>query len=142
MADIQTKPTKVSPASFIKKIEGEQRRKDCREIAKMMEEITGEPPKMWGPSIVGFGTCHYKYASGREGDMILTGFSPRKQNLTLYIGPGLDDKAMMAKLGPHKTAKSCLYIKTLDDVDLKVLRSLIKKSVDEMRRRSADSKDH
>ena len=135
MADIKTKPTKVSPASFINSIEDEQRRKDCREIARLMEEITGEPPKMWGPSIVGFGKYHYKYQSGHEGDMLRTGFSPRKQNLTLYIGPGLEDKPSMAKLGRYKTGKSCLYIKTLDDIDRKILRTLIEKSVREMKKR-------
>jgi hypothetical protein len=135
MAENKTKPTKVSPASFINGIENEQRRKDCREIAKVMEEITGEPPKMWGPSIIGFGKYHYKYESGREGDMLRVGFSPRKQNLTLYIWWALEDKAAMAKLGRYKTGKSCLYIKSLDDIDRKVLRSLIARSVDEMKKR-------
>ena len=135
MAENKTKPTKLSSAAFINKIEDEQLRKDCREIANMMAEIAGEPATMWGPSIVGFGKYHYKYATGREGDMPLTGFSPRKQNLTLYIGYGFDDKAAMAKLGKYKTGKSCLYIKKLDDVDRTILRSLIKRSVGEMRRR-------
>ena len=135
MADIKTKPTKVSPASFISKIEDEQRRKDCREIAKVMGEITGEPAKMWGPSIIGFGKYHYKYDSGHEGDMLRVGFSPRKGNLTLYIGWALEDKAAMAQLGRYKTGKGCLYIKSLDDIDRKVLRSLIEKSVREMNKR-------
>src|SRR5580765_2833427 len=129
MADIKTKPTNVSPTSFINSIEDEQRRKDCREIARLMKEITGEPAKMWGPSIVGFGKYHYNYYSGHEGDMLRTGFSPRKQNLTLYIGPGLEDNAVMSKLGRYKRGKSCLYIKTLDDIDRKILRTLIEKSV-------------
>ena len=136
MADMKTKPTKVTPASFINKIENDQCRRDCIEIAKVMEEITGEPAKMWGPSIIGFGTYHYKYDSGREADMLRVGFSPRKQNLTLYIGYGLEDKTALSKLGRHKTSKGgCLYINSLDDIDRNVLRSLIKKSFNEMKRR-------
>src|SRR5262245_59088724 len=104
---MKTKKTSVNPAAFIKHVENEQKRKDCQEVARLMEEITGEPPKMWGPSIVGFGQYHYKYATGREGDMLLTGFSPRKGNLTLYLGPGIQDKSLMSKLGKHKTGKGC-----------------------------------
>ena len=102
----------------------------------MMRTITGEPPKMWGPTIVGFGTYHYVYESGREGDSCLTGFSPRKPNLVLYIGDALQDTSMMSKLGKYKTGKGCLYIKTLDDIDRNVLRDLIAKAVDNTRRRS------
>jgi hypothetical protein len=101
----------------------------------MMAAITGRPAKMWGSAIVGFGKYHYEYESGRSGDMLMAGFSPRKSNLTLYIGPGLEDRNLMAKLGKFKTGKSCLYIKTLDDVDRAVLKSLITKSVQEMRKR-------
>lgn len=135
MADIQTKPTRISPATFIKGIEDERKRRDCHELIAMMEEITGKPAKMWGPAIIGFGTYHYKYESGREGDMCMTGFSPRKANLTLYVGLGLEDATLLSKLGKFKTAKSCLYFKTLDDVDRNVLRKVIKKAVMEMRKR-------
>ena len=106
----------------------EQVRKDCAVISKLMSEATGEPPKMWGPSIIGFGTYHYKYASGREGDMPIIGFSPRKQNLTLYVG--FEEQAdLLKKLGKHTTSKSCLYIKRLSDVDLPTLKKIIKVSV-------------
>ena len=117
-------------AQFLNSIEDAQRRKDSKAIAKMMKELTGEPPRMWGSSIVGFGTYHYKYATGREGDWPLTGFSPRKQALTLYIKSGFSEyKPLLKKLGKFKTGKACLYIKKLDDVDPKVLRELIKRSV-------------
>src|SRR5712671_5488349 len=130
MADIKTKPTAVSPTAFINGVEGEQRRKDCKELVAIMAKITGKPAKMWGPAIIGFGKYHYKYESGREGEMLMTGFSPRKTDLTLYIGPGLEDKALMASLGKFKTGKSCLYIKTLEDIDLEVLKRVIAKSVE------------
>jgi hypothetical protein len=135
MAEIKTRPTKVSPRTFINQVDDEQQRKDCRELLAVMQDITGHPPKMWGPSIVGFDQYHYKYASGREGDSLLTGFSPRKQGLVLYLGPGLEDKGLMAKLGKHKAGKGCLYLKTLDDVDRHVLRALVVQSVDAMRKR-------
>ena len=136
-ADIKTKQTDVSPTAFINQVEDEQKRKDAHELVALMKKITGKPPKMWGPSIVGFGTYHYKYASGREGDMPLTGFSPRKASLVLYLGPGLQDKELTGKLGKHKTGKGCLYINKLDDVDRDVLRELVTKSVAEMRKRFA-----
>jgi hypothetical protein len=101
----------------------------------MMREITGEPPKMWGGSIVGFGQYHYKYESGHEGDICLTGFSPRKQSLVVYLGPGLDNAALLAKLGKHRRGKGCLYVNKLDDVDRGVLRELIASSVTAMRKR-------
>ena len=129
MAENKTKATKVSPAAFIAKVASEQQRKDSNELIAMMRDITGEPPRMWGSSIVGFGTRHYVYESGREGDMCLTGFSPRKPTLVLYIGEALNDTAIMAKLGKYKTGKGCLYIKTLDDIDRSVLRRLITKAV-------------
>jgi hypothetical protein len=94
-----------------------------------MEAITGEPPKMWGPSIIGFGKYHYKYESGHEGDTMIVGFSPRKQNLVLYLGSVLDNKRLMAKLGKHKRGKGCLYVNKLDDIDRDVLRELIATSV-------------
>ena len=136
MAQNKTKQTKVSPTSFIATVTSEQQRKDSKELIAMMRTITGEPPKMWGPTIVGFGTYHYVYESGREGDSCLTGFSPRKPNLVLYIGDALQDTSMMSKLGKYKTGKGCLYIKTLDDIDRNVLRDLIAKAVDNTRRRS------
>jgi hypothetical protein len=136
MAENKTKQTKVSPTSFIATVTSEQQRKDSKELIAMMRTITGEPPKMWGPSIVGFGKYHYVYESGREGDSCLTGFSPRKPNLVLYIGEALHDTAMMSKLGKYKTGKGCLYIKTLDDIDRDVLRELIAKAVDNTRQRS------
>jgi len=137
MAGNKTKKTNVSPAAFIAKVANEQQRKDAKELVAMMREITGEPPKMWGPSIVGFGTYHYVYESGREGDMCLTGFSPRKPNLVLYIGDAIQDTAIMSKLGKHTTGKGCLYIKKLDDVDRDVLRALLKKAVKDAKSRSA-----
>ncbi len=134
MADIKTTPTSVSPAAFIGSIESAQKRQDCRELVALMREVTGHPPKMWGPSIVGFDRYHYRYDSGREGDMLLTGFSPRKQHLVLYVGPGLK-KHLLAKLGRHKTGKSCLYLNSLAGVDRAVLRAIVEASVDAMRRR-------
>lgn len=107
-----------------------------------MEEITGEPAKMWGDSIVGFGSYHYKYASGQEGDWMLTAFSPRKQNLTLYIMPGFERyENLMKQLGKYKTGKSCLYIKKLEDVDLEVLKELIDLSVKQMREDTSNNNE-
>ena len=135
MAEIKTKPTGESPTAFINRLEDE-RRKDCRELIALMRDATGKPAKMWG-SIVGFDTCRLKYASGREIDFMLIGFSPRKQNLVLYLGPGLAHKNLLAKLGKHSTGKGCLYLKRLDDVDRGVLRALIDSTVREMRSRLA-----
>lgn len=130
MAEPKTKPTAESVRDFINKIPDEERRADCFAVAKIMEEVTGEKPKMWGPSIVGFGSYHFKYDSGREGDWLVTGFSPRKKDLTLYIMMGFEKHAeLMKKLGKHSTAKSCLYIKRLADVDVPTLTKLIKESV-------------
>lgn len=130
MAENKTKPTKASVQQFIKSQLDEQVRADCAVISKLMSEATGEPPKMWGPAIIGFGTYHYKYASGREGDMPIIGFSPRKQNLTLYVWMGFkEDADLWKRLGKHTTSKSCLYIKRLSDVDLPTLKKIIKKSV-------------
>ena len=136
MAENKTKVTKVSPASFIKQVD-ERRRKDCQELVTLMSDVTGHPPKMWGTSIVGFGQAHYKYASGREGDAMLTGFSPRKQNLVLYLGPGIENTDLMARLGKHKAGKGCLYLNKLDDVDRAVLRTLIAESVTIMKKQYA-----
>ena len=130
MAELKTKPNKQSVAQFIKQIDDEQKREDSKTIIKIMEELTKAKPVMWGPSIIGFGTLHYKYESGREGDWFLTGFSPRKQNLTLYIMSGFDPHPdVMDQLGKYKTGKSCLYIKKLEDIDLKILKKLIRESI-------------
>ncbi len=130
MAEIQTKVNDASVEDFLNKVENEQKRKDSFEIIKMMRQATKEEPKMWGPAIIGFGSYHYKYESGREGDMPIIGFSPRKQNLTLYVGMGDDDSEnpLLKKLGKHTTSKVCLYIKKLADVDRTVLQKLINES--------------
>lgn len=134
MAENKTKPTKKSVTAFIKDIQDEQMRRDARKVAAMMREATGARAKMWGASIVGFGEYHYKYDSGREGDFMITGFSPRKQALTLYVIPGFRHfEALMGKLGKYKTGKSCLYIRRLSDVDEQVLKRLITASVKYMR---------
>jgi hypothetical protein len=134
MSDLKTKPHNASVSAFLKAVEHETRRRDALTINEMMTRITGEKPKMWGPTIVGFGSYHYKYDSGREGDWLMTGFSPRKSAMSLYIMPGygqFDD--VMARLGKHKTGKACLYINKLEDVDMAVLEELITKSVAWMR---------
>ncbi|MBA3533248.1 MAG: DUF1801 domain-containing protein [Ardenticatenales bacterium] len=126
MAEIKTKPTDDSVMAFLDTVEGEHRRQEGLMILDLMREITGVEPKMWGSSIVGFGEYHYVYASGREGDWFLTGFSPRKQNLTLYAQGGFAHHgALLEKLGKHKMGKGCLYIKKLEDIDLPTLRTLI-----------------
>jgi hypothetical protein len=130
MAENKTKPTEVSVAAFLEGIADEARRADAEALVKLMREVTGEEAKMWGPSIVGFGRCHYTYESGREGDMPLIGFSPRKAAFVLY-GPTRagDAPALLAALGKHTMGKGCLYIKKLADVDPKVLKSLVAQSV-------------
>jgi hypothetical protein len=135
MAENKTKPTTISPATFIARVDDERRRKDCRELIAMMRDVTGQPPKMWGPGIVGFDQYHYKYDSGREGDILLTGFSPRKQALVLYLGPSLANKRLMTKLGKHKVGGGCLHLKSLEDVDRGVLRMLVEESVATLRKR-------
>ena len=127
MAEAKTQPTNQNVKEFLNQIQEPERRADCFEIVKIMEKITGEKPTMWGPSIVGFGSYHYKYASGREGDWPMTGFSPRKKDLTLYIMMGFEKHAdLMEKLGKHSHSKSCLYIKRLSDVHIPTLKKLIK----------------
>ena len=136
MAELKTKPTAVSPEAFVQGVEHPRRREDALELLQIMREVTGEEPRMWGPSIVGFGSYHYRYESGREGDWFLTGFSPRKQNLSLYIMAGFDRyDELMAKLGKFKTGKSCLYVNKLDDIDRDVLRTLIASSCDYLKER-------
>jgi uncharacterized protein DUF1801 len=134
MAELKTKPTGASVEKFINQVSDETRREDCFRVAKMMEEITGEKPKMWGPSIVGFGSFHFKYGSGREGDWPIAAFSPRKQNLTIYIMPGLAWYSdLLQQLGKHRSAKSCLYIKRLSDVHVPTLKKLIRASIKTMK---------
>jgi Domain of unknown function (DU1801) len=129
-AKTKTKPTEISIADYIDTVADEQQRRDSRQIADMMERLSGHKPKMWGPSIIGFGSYHYKYESGREGDMCRIGFSPRKGNTVLYLVDGfLGHSELMAKLGKHKTGKSCLYIKRLSDVDESVLEQLCSESL-------------
>lgn len=136
-AELKTKVNEASVEDFLNTISDEQIRSDCFEIAKLMQQVTKAEPKMWGSSIVGFGSYHYKGASGREGDWMLVGFSPRKQNLTLYIMAGFERyDELMKKLGKFSTGKSCLYIKKLADVDKKVLKELVSESVKFMKKAS------
>jgi hypothetical protein len=130
MADNKTKPTSLSVAAFIDAIADPARRTDAKALVKVMQGAAGEKPRMWGPSIIGFGSYHFKYESGREGDMPLAGFSPRKAATVLYGVTGSSDApALLAKLGKHTTGKGCLYIKKLADVDQKVMEALVVKSV-------------
>jgi hypothetical protein len=130
MADSKTKPTKLSVAAFIATLTDETKRADAKALVKLMQSATGEKPKMWGPSIIGFGSYHYTYESGREGDMPLAGFSPRKAATVLYGLMGFSDsQALLAKLGKHTTGKGCLYVKNLADVDKKVIEALVVKSI-------------
>ena len=128
MAELKTQVTKASVDKFLEGIKDEQKRQDCYEIIKLMKKATKAEPKMWGPSIIGFGDHHYVYESGRENDWFLAGFSPRAQNLTLYMMGGLDSDTLK-KLGKFKTGKGCIYINKLEDVDLKVLNQLVIESV-------------
>lgn len=134
MAELKTKPTiQTAPEFLMATVADDQRRVDCFTLIELMQKATGCEPVMWGASIVGFGKYHYRYASGREGDWMVTGFSPRKNDLTLYIISGFDNSPeLMQKLGKYKTGKSCLYLKRLADVDQKVLRQLIDTSVKAM----------
>jgi hypothetical protein len=130
MAEPKTKPTTESVDEFLNSVADEQRRKDCFGVLKIMKAETKTAPAMWGKSIVGFGRYQYKYESGTKGEWFLVGFSPRKQDLTLYIMSGLERyRALLEKLGKHKIGKSCLYIKKLEDIDLPTLRQLIKRSL-------------
>ncbi|HVW95491.1 MAG TPA: DUF1801 domain-containing protein [Mucilaginibacter sp.] len=139
MAETKTKPTTASVKEFLdEKAEG-QARKDCDTIAALMEKVTGEKPVMWGPSIVGFGKYHYQYDSGHQGEMCITGFSPRAANLTLYVIAGSDGQAdLLARLGKHKSSKGCLYIKKLADIDISILEELIRNSVSHIRTKFPD----
>ncbi len=136
MADNKTKPTKLSVSAFIEKLTDRTRRADAKALVHLMQSASGEKPKMWGPSIIGFGSYHYRYDSGREGDTPLIAFSPRKAATVLYNMTGFSgSEALRAKLGKHANGKGCLYIKKLADVDHKVLAALVVKSVAAMRKR-------
>lgn len=133
MATLKTIPTRASVREFITSVEDENKRRDCRAVMKIMKEVTGKKPVLWGNSIVGYGQYHYKYKSGREGDWMVTGFSPRKQNLTIYIMPGFSNYPdIMDKIGKYKLGSSCLYVKRLADIDTGLLKELVARSVEDM----------
>lgn len=135
MAELKTQKTKASVSKFVESVKHEQRRKDSKELLKIFAEATGKKPVMWGTSIIGYGEYHYKYASGQEGDWPVTGFSPRKQNLSIYIMPGFIKYGdLLNKLGKYKTSVACLYVNKLEDIDVKVLKQLIKKCVADMKK--------
>lgn len=139
MAKLKTGPTGASVAAFLGAIPDPERRRDCKAIVRLMARITGARPRLWGPSIVGFGRYHYRYASGREGDWFLAGFSPRARNIVLYVMAGISTvRPWLATLGPHRTGKSCLYIRRLADVDQITLASLVEASVAAVRQRHAE----
>ena len=141
MAELKTKPTEASAAGFINAIEDDQIRNDSKAITALMSKITRSKPKIWGSGIVGFGSYHYKYASGQEGDWMLTAFAPRKNKITLYIMPGFDGQGeLMKKLGPHSGGKSCVHIKRLSDLHLPTLKKLIDLSVKKLKERSTPAK--
>lgn len=136
MAELKTRLNNASVSEFLDRVEDEKKRKDSFEILEMMRSITGAEPRMWGDSIVGFGDYHYKYASGREGDWFQAGFSPRKQNLTLYLTCGVDERPELKDtLGKFKTGKACLYIKSLDDINREVLKDLIRESIEILKKK-------
>lgn len=142
MADLKTKSTDASVEDFLRSVPDPQRREDAFRVLELMKELTGEMPRMWGSSMIGFGSYHYKYASGREGDWFVTGFSPRKDNLTLYIVPGPDQHGgLLGQLGKYKTGKSCLYIKRLSDVDWPTLAELVRVCVMNLRKRCGVGKE-
>ena len=135
-ANNKTQPTTAAVEDYIASIEHEGRREDAWVLLDMLAEVSGEAPRMWGPSIIGFGQYHYVYESGREGDSFLVGFAPRKANMVVYVMPGFGEyQKLLDKLGKYKTGSSCLYLGRLDKVDLKVLRTLVDKSVKHMRKK-------
>ncbi len=130
MAELKTKPNNQNVDDFLKKVSDPAKRKNCHRVLDIMKQITRQEPKMWGDSMVGFGNYHYQYTSGREGNWFLTGFSPRKQSLTIYIMSGFDQfEHLMSQLGKYKNSKSCLYVKKLEDIDLGILKELIAESI-------------
>ena len=139
MSDLKTRPTDASVEAFIDAVDHAGRREDARILLDLMGRATGEEPVMWGTSIVGYGSYHYRYASGQEGDWPITGFSPRRQNLSIYIMTGFEDyQALLSRLGKHKTGKSCLYVNKLDDVDMEALEELVRTSAEAMKRMYPD----
>ena len=139
MSELKTQKTGASVTDFLNAVEHPKRRADSFALLELMREITGQEPAMWGTSIVGFGAYTYKYVSGREGEWPLTGFSPRKRNLTLYIMPGFERyEALLAELGKFKTGKSCLYVNKLEDVDLDTLKELVRQSVQHVKEAHAE----
>jgi Domain of unknown function (DU1801) len=138
VADQKTTPTTASVDTYVASVGTNERQADCRALVALFRKVTHEPPVMWGSSIIGFGRYHYKYASGHEGDACLVGFSSRKTDLTLYLLPGFEERGpLLAKLGPHKAGKGCLYVKRLAELDLTVLETLIRASYTDMQRRVA-----
>lgn len=136
MSKNKTAPTKVTPAEFIASVEHDTRRRDAEHLLEWFSEVTGLEPQMWGASLIGYGRYHYKYDSGREGDMLMTGFSPRKANLVFYVMPGYrygEMEERLSRLGKHKLGKACLYVNTLADIDIDVLQEIIEDGVDYMR---------
>jgi hypothetical protein len=134
MVELKTQKTGKSVKAFLDGVD-EMQRADCEKLVQLMSSVTKSEPALWGPSMVGFGKYHYVYESGREGDWFLTGFSPRKGKLSIYIMAGFESyDDLMQQLGKHKTGKSCLYVKTLDDIDMKVLRKLVTESVRYMKK--------
>ena len=137
MAELKTKKNAANVNEFVANIADANQQKDAKTLIALMSRATGEKPVMWGATMIGFGSYHYTYASGREGDWFVVGFSPRKRTTTLYIMDGFDEyQSLLSKLGKHSTGKSCLYIKKLDDIDIDVLERLVKKSVAAMNRSS------
>ncbi|HEX7241669.1 MAG TPA: DUF1801 domain-containing protein [Longimicrobiaceae bacterium] len=128
MAETKTRPTQASVDDFIAAVEKPVRRADARVVRDMMERVTGEPATMWGPTIIGFGTCHYRYASGHEGDMCRVGFSPRSANLVLYVGGFPEFEELLGRLGKHRRSKACLYVNKLADVDTGVLEEIARRT--------------
>lgn len=138
MAELKTKPNDQNVEEFLNSLTDAKKRQDSFTILEIMKQVTQAEPKMWGSNIIGFGAYHYKYASGREGDWFLAGFSPRKQNLTLYIMSGFEQyDELLKKLGKYKTGKSCLYINKIEDIDLPTLKKLIQQSVEHMAKTNA-----
>ena len=136
MSELKTKPTEVSAESHIAAITNEEQRNDAQTLVALMRRVTGQEPMMWGPSIVGFGSYHYKYASGHEGDSALTGFAARGSELVVYTAAAFEGRdALLARLGKHRTGKVCVYVRRLANVDLKVLETLVARSIVETRRR-------
>lgn len=138
-SDNKTKPTSISPEAFVAGIEHPVRKADSERLLDLFADVTGMTPKMWGPSIIGYGQYHYIYETGREGDFMMTGFSPRKQNLSIYILPGYSDFGdILSRLGKHKHGKSCLYINKLADIDIDVLKELIAAGLDDLKQKYPD----